>query len=1432
MAQDLTTSVIRILNQAGKTVGTGFLVADRLAVTCAHVVGAALGLKDEAINEAPGQDVKFCARGNEVERKARVSVKGWSPTSKGDVAFLSISDGLGDLQTVRLAQAARSGGHPYEAFGFPKQNSEAVEAWDRNTIGGLVQTWSGFTRLQLVGNQMGPGFSGGPILDCDLDRVVGMVTWGERGQHEVKALAVMAETLGMLWPELEIEEAQPTINMKVPFMVEPLPENFVERPEEFEKIVRAVLEKKGTVGITAALRGAGGYGKTTLARAVCWDLRVREAFPDGVLWVTLGENPSEEEISVKIGDLFKAIGEEWKGYAKVFPAATEHRGVLKNRRVLLIVDDVWKAQHLKYFLQPGGACTVLATTRNGDTLPGETRKVNVDAMRQAEAVRLLCAGLQEGEGRVAQELASRLGEWALLLNLVNGVLRSRVQAGLGLKEALINAGKLYERRGVIGFDSRDAGQREEAVAKTLQASIELMRTDDRARYFDLAVFAEDVDVPLAAVETLWGMDEIEAEDLCQYLVDHSLLLRFNLKARTLRLHDVIRDYLIRQQNEQELHHKLVEAYRGKCKDGWHTGPKDGYFWQRLTYHLSKALMVEELRKVLLNYQWMEAHLFVGGISEIINDYSIGLEILKEDQDTLRLIQGALRLSGNVLVKDYNQLAEQLWGRLSGLNENKIISFLDQITKLRALDKRGWLRPIHICMDPPGAFLVCTLEGHSESVTDLAISSDGKYVISASIDGSLILWDISSGRERYTLGGYENIIWDVAINPVAISPDGKYAISVSVDNTLKVWNLSNGREHRALKGHDGSINDLAISSNSQSVISASEDGTLIVWNIENGKRRYTLRGHDNAITAVKISPNGKLAVSASADRNLVVWNLQNGKKCLTLKGHSEVINSIAISPDGMFVVSASDDNTLIVWNLHSGQQHCVFTGHQSSVYSVAISQNALFVVSGSYDGTTKIWGIDKANELRTFKSHDGPVVSVAISSDNHLIVSASIGKIFNLIMWNFDKVLNQDEDPDVDLDVDPDVYLDVDPDKLVDFHMDEDSDNFVNFDSPLLRITSGQTFLQGHTDNVNKVAFTPDNQLIISASDDCTLKIWDPNSKQQQEMFIERHTGSVKALVISPNGQFAISAYEDSSLSFWNPKTSEEVTKLFVHTRAINAVAISPDSRLAISALEGNTLIVWEINSGKEIFHLMGHNRAVLAVAISSDNLRAVSASEDMTLKVWDLCNGKKLHNLSGHTDKVLAMAISPDGKLIVSASKDKNLFIWEIENGQRRHSLRGHTKEVNAVAISYNNQIVVSASSDNSLIVWDLDSGERKQTLRGHTKAVNFVGISPNNQLAVSASEDNNLIVWDLLSGQQRFILSAHTDDICSVSISSDGRFAVSASKDSTIKIWNLLNGAMICNFIYNHPISCCSLDPSNQFIMAGDSDGGVFFLALEGFEN
>jgi hypothetical protein len=242
----------------------------------------------------------------------------------------------------------------------------------------------------------------------------------------------------------------PSTQVRAPQMA-PKPEaHFVLRHEEGERLLALMLTgESAAVGITAALRGAGGYGKTQLARWLAHQEAVQDAFYDGILWVELGE-------SFKVHDAIEGLIDELTGQKPGLTNATMAAARLKeligDRRMLLVIDDVWNKSDLDPFLDGAPNTVRLVTTCFDHVLPHEAAKVAADAMQPAEAVTLLAVGLPTTQVAAARPalvaLAARLGEWPLLLTLANAQLRCDVDDGALVAKAIASAGRRYDEIGL------------------------------------------------------------------------------------------------------------------------------------------------------------------------------------------------------------------------------------------------------------------------------------------------------------------------------------------------------------------------------------------------------------------------------------------------------------------------------------------------------------------------------------------------------------------------------------------------------------------------------------------------------------------------------------------------------------------------------------------------------------------------------------------------------------------------------------------------------------------------------------------------------------------------------------------------------------------------------------------------------------------------
>ncbi len=1019
---------------------------------------------------------------------------------------------------------------------------------------------------------------------------------------------------------------------RVPFMAPDLPDTFVQRPEEFGRLKNLLLiaDRKQPVAITTALSGAGGFGKTTLAAALCHDEEIIQNFDDGILWGALGQNPN---VLGSLLTLYAALTGERPGFATEEDAAFQLGQKLEDRTCLLVIDDVWDDRHLKPFLRGGKGCARLFTTRNAE-IASTAQPVTVDEMRESESLAMLAGGVPGLDRSRALELSRKLGEWPFALELARAMMQLRIGQGDSPEHAADWLLQVLTRKGAKGLARGIGDAHHRNIDGLLEGSLALLEGDKRKRLTELSIFPEDVAIPLSSASALWGLDQFEAEETAQQLA-RLQLLRLDLRSGTMRLHDLMRSWLAAAiTNAIELHSRLVDAWTD-----WMHLP-DTYAWRWLTWHLVRAKRAVDVERILWDPAWLQAKLAHTDVNALLSDFH------RMNLDTEgSLIEETIRLSSHILAKDPRQFPSQMVGRLLPHSGRPIIHrFIDSLTHAAA---PPWLRPLRPALDPPGTGLLRTLAGHSESVNGVALSVDGRRAVSASDDQTLKVWDLETGAELHTLAGHS---W--VVEGVALSTDGRWAVSASWDATLKVWDLETGAELRTLVGHSYWVNGVALSADGRRAVSASNDKTLKVWDLETGTELRTLAGHSDVVNGVALSADGRRAVSASDDKTLKLWDLETGTELRTLAGHSP-INGVALSADGRRAVSASWDKTLKVWDLETGAEVSTLAGHSGGVNGVALSADGTRAVSASHDNTLKVWSLETGAELRTLAGHSRTVNAVALSADGRWAVSASDDN--TLRVW--------------DLEADAELRTPAGNRYAVNaVALSADGRWAVSAsDDNTLKVWDMETgaelrTLAGHSYRVNGVALSADGRRAVSASNDKTLKVWDMETGAEL-LTLAGHSSFVNGVALSADGRLAVSASWDDTLKTWDLETGVELRTLTGHSDAVHGVALSADGRRAVSAASDNTLKVWDLETGAELRTLTGHTDAVWGVALSADGRRAVSASSDKTLKVWDLETGAELRTLTGHTDGIWGVALSADGRRALSASSDNALKVWDLETG-------------------------------------------------------------------------------------------------------------------------------------------------------------------------
>lgn len=298
--------------------------------------------------------------------------------------------------------------------------------------------------------------------------------------------------------------------------------------------------------------------------------------------------------------------------------------------------------------------------------------------------------------------------------------------------------------------------------------------------------------------------------------------------------------------------------------------------------------------------------------------------------------------------------------------------------------------------------IYTLNGHSDWVRSLAISPDGKTLVSGSFDKTIKLWHLPDGQLIDTLSKHSKGVFSVVI-----TPDGQTLASGSWDETIKLWQLDTGKLIHTLTNHSGSVRSLAIAPDGETLISGSFDATIKLWSLKKRQLISVLTESAGQVYAIALSPDGQTLASGGEDGIITLWRLDTCKQLAILTGNSvnaiyraSTIWSLVISPDGETLACGSGDGTIKLWQIYTRELLGIFHGHSGQVMSLVISPNGQTLSSGSVDGTIKLWHLSTGQQLCTLKGDSSTsVVSIAIDSHGKTLASGNVDGIINV--WRQD-----------------------------------------------------------------------------------------------------------------------------------------------------------------------------------------------------------------------------------------------------------------------------------------------------------------------------------------------------------------------------------------------------------------------------------------------
>ena len=532
-----------------------------------------------------------------------------------------------------------------------------------------------------------------------------------------------------------------------------LPPHLLKQPDRLRAIKDAVLADivspvvvSGTAARTG-IHGMGGIGKSVLATVLARDHQVRRAFPDGVLWVPIGKEPNLVELQRLTAKAFDNPGH----FEKVGEGKAHLTRLFADKACLLILDDLWNAKHAEAFDFLGPRCRIIITSRDASlttTLGGKEYQVQLLTKNEALAMLSQWAECPIDElPHMAHDIVAECGRLPIALAICGAMVRDGTTWN-DLLDALREAELEFVKH------------HEKSILKSIKVSVDTLTSYEVKRFSELRVFPPDGTVPEAAVLTLWshtGKMKDRHGRLLLITLEKRALIRLDYETpktgeeskRRLSMHDLIYDYLtIITKGKSTLHKRLLVAYQKKCKDGWHTGPDDGYFFQHMRHHLGEVGRAEELVSLLLDLKWLEAKAEKNLIFDLLEDFIEGKRVNhanRPKQRILSLLEEAIRRDIHFISRHPTTLFQCLWNTCWWYDcpeaasyyvsdkgpwdqpGEKLFELLEKWRREKEAYSPGflWLRTLRPLPLRLGGSQKAVLMGHEDKVTTINFSPDGQ-----------------------------------------------------------------------------------------------------------------------------------------------------------------------------------------------------------------------------------------------------------------------------------------------------------------------------------------------------------------------------------------------------------------------------------------------------------------------------------------------------------------------------------------------------------------------------------------------------------------------------------------------------------------------------------------------------------------------------------
>jgi WD40 repeat protein len=547
--------------------------------------------------------------------------------------------------------------------------------------------------------------------------------------------------------------------------------------------------------------------------------------------------------------------------------------------------------------------------------------------------------------------------------------------------------------------------------------------------------------------------------------------------------------------------------------------------------------------------------------------------------------------------------------------------------------------------------------HTNVVTRIAFSPDGRWLASGSHDTTVMLWDTATGQARRTLRGHSRLV-----NAVAFSKDSRTVISGSFDGTLKLWDVDRDAPPQTVKTDLGEVWSMTTSPDGRFLAAGNNTGVIKLWQWGEWDHPVRLLQAAGQVMSLAFSVDGELlaAGTGEARKDLVpvrVYRTADGSLLHTLPAHPRMVAAVAISGDGKWLASIGMDDKPRLWALPSGKAMPLPKDNGNRGFSVAFSPDSTML---AVEGRNNFVVLDVPSGHMRFGRPFPPTWGLwcafwglAFSPDGKYVATGDD--------WG-SVVLNDTSTWQVRTDIQA----------------------------------------RGHRDAITGLAVSPDGRFVLTAGHDHTLRRWDLDRPRENHVLLAE-TSYAGRPFFSPDGKsIAVSN------AFAHPAVLDATGKYrYILPQWGDGLAYSPDSSTLAWSCYDKQIRLWDVASNKEVFRFAG---TASNLAYSPDGKHLAVADGSKAVKIMNVDTGVEVPGWN-EAAGVMNVAFSHDGKLLACGLVDGSISLWDFVQKTKVRSWRGHSRRPDCMKFLPDSKTLVSSAADATVRLRSTESNRAREVI-------------------------------------------------------------------------------------------------------------------------